>query len=85
MLSISEKGTRFEAAGRSDVIQEIRAIIKMKYLKVLWDQDDLELPIEISCEIRGIGPNTMLSRWAINAQEVLIQGQINASAFSPVP
>jgi hypothetical protein len=41
--------------------------------------------VDLTRGIPGIGPNTMLSRWAINAQEVLIQGRIPAEAIVPLP
>jgi hypothetical protein len=41
--------------------------------------------VDLTGGIPGIGRNTMLSRWAINAQEVLIQGSVPAGAITPVP
>jgi hypothetical protein len=41
--------------------------------------------VDLTSGIPGIGPNTMLSRWAINAQEVLIHGSVPAGAITPVP
>jgi hypothetical protein len=41
--------------------------------------------VDLTQGIPGIGRNTMLSRWAINAEEVVIQGHIPAGAISPVP
>jgi hypothetical protein len=41
--------------------------------------------MDLTAGIPGIGRNTMLSRWAINAQEILIQGSVPARAITPVP
>ncbi len=41
--------------------------------------------VDLTKGIPGLGRNTMLSRWAINAREVLIQGSIPAEAITPVP
>lgn len=41
--------------------------------------------VDLSRGIPGLSPNTMLSRWAINAQEVLIQGGIPVEAIILVP
>lgn len=40
--------------------------------------------VDLTAGIPGIGRSTMLSRWAINAQEVLIQGRIPAEAIMRV-
>lgn len=40
---------------------------------------------DLSNGIPGLSPNAMLSRWARNAQEVLVQGYIPPEAITPVP
>jgi hypothetical protein len=41
--------------------------------------------VDLTGGIPGIGRSTMLSRWAANAQEVLIRGSVPAKAITPVP
>jgi len=41
--------------------------------------------VDLTRGIPGIGQNTMLSRWAINAQEVVIQGSVPVGAIIPLP
>jgi len=40
--------------------------------------------LDLTKGIPGLGPNSMLARWAINAQEVLVQGSIPAEAITVV-
>ena len=40
--------------------------------------------VDLTRGIPGLSPNTMLSRWAVKQQEVLIQGHIPASALTPI-
>lgn len=40
--------------------------------------------VDLTEGIPGLGPDTMLSRWAIKLQEVLVQGKIPAEAITPI-